>query len=257
LAALFVTVVVGFFAVALVHAELVAGQHDLDVLRARIAEAEAERAELARATDEAAAPDRIVSHAQDVLGMVRSNQPVYLEAAAPLRPVTAITPLAVAPGDGVVDLDVVAAARPQQGAEPDAVDGAPDQLPTTSSVIAAQVDEPSQTIVGDVAAESAVSAATSAPATSPVAVEPSQAATGDGSPQASAFSGVSAASVGTAAGTGPTSAPATQSQSQNVSQAQAPSQSQSAPRSSFAGSTAVSAGIINAAGTDSAAGSGG
>jgi cell division protein FtsL len=80
---LFVSVLVGFFAVAFVHAELVAGQHDLDAVRARISEAEGRHAELARAVEEASAPDVIVTRAHE-LGMVRANDPVYLTAAAPL-----------------------------------------------------------------------------------------------------------------------------------------------------------------------------
>lgn len=83
---LLLSVLAGFFAVAFVHAELVAGQHDLDAMRAEIAAAEAHHAELARAVEEASAPDVIVTRARE-LGMVRSSVPVYLAAAAPVRPV--------------------------------------------------------------------------------------------------------------------------------------------------------------------------
>lgn len=81
---LFVAVLVGFFAVAFVHAELVAGQHELDAVRTEISQAEARHAELARAVEEASAPAQIVTRATE-LGMVRARQPVYLTAAAPVR----------------------------------------------------------------------------------------------------------------------------------------------------------------------------
>lgn len=81
---LFMAVLVGFFAVAFVHAELVAGQHELDAVRAEISQAEARHAELARTVEAASAPDRIVTRATE-LGMVRARQPVYLTAAAPVR----------------------------------------------------------------------------------------------------------------------------------------------------------------------------
>jgi len=81
---LFIVMLVGFFAVAFVHAELVADQHELDGIRARIAEAEAHNASVARATEEASSPVVIVSRAQE-LGMVRAFQPVYLAAAVPVR----------------------------------------------------------------------------------------------------------------------------------------------------------------------------
>ncbi|MGH1494110.1 MAG: hypothetical protein ACRBK7_32745 [Acidimicrobiales bacterium] len=81
---LFNIVLVGFFAVAFVHANLVAGQQDLDGVRTRIAEAEAHRAKVARAVEEASAPAIIVSRAE-ALGMVRAHQPVYLQAVSPVR----------------------------------------------------------------------------------------------------------------------------------------------------------------------------
>lgn len=85
---LFIAVLTGFFAVAFVHAELVAGQHDLDAVRAEISQAEARHAELARTVEEASAPATIVTRATE-LGMVRARQPVYLTAAAPLRTIEA------------------------------------------------------------------------------------------------------------------------------------------------------------------------
>jgi cell division protein FtsL len=81
---LFIVVLLALFAVAFVHAQLVAGQQDLDAVRSRIAEAEAHRAKVARLVDEASAPDVIVSRAQG-LGMVRAQQPVYLDAVSPVR----------------------------------------------------------------------------------------------------------------------------------------------------------------------------
>lgn len=86
---LFVVVLVGFFGVAFVHAELVAGQQDLDAARTEIAEAEARKANLSRAAEEASSPKAIVARAEQ-LGMVRAYQPVYLEASAPLRDMPAI-----------------------------------------------------------------------------------------------------------------------------------------------------------------------
>lgn len=81
---LFVAVLTGFFAVAFVHAELVAGQHELDAVRTEISQAEARHAELARTVEAASAPDRVVTRATE-LGMVRARQPVYLATAAPIR----------------------------------------------------------------------------------------------------------------------------------------------------------------------------
>ena len=108
LVALFIVVLLGFFAVAFVHAELVADQQELDGIRTRIAEAEAYQAKVERAAEEASSPSAIVNRAQE-LGMVRANQPVFLAAAAPVRDVpTAIsfrssqtvTAVGVAAGDG-------------------------------------------------------------------------------------------------------------------------------------------------------------
>lgn len=84
LLSLFIVVLLGFFAVAFVHAELVADQQELDGIRARIAEAEAHNAKVARAAEEASSPRAIVTRATE-LGMVRAHEPVYLAAAAPVR----------------------------------------------------------------------------------------------------------------------------------------------------------------------------
>lgn len=84
LLALFIVVLCGFFAVALIQAQLVADQQDLDVLRARIAEAEADNAKMARDIELASSPAAIVGRATE-FGMVRAYQPVYLQAVAPIR----------------------------------------------------------------------------------------------------------------------------------------------------------------------------
>jgi cell division protein FtsB len=82
---LFILVLLGFFAVAFIQAQLVADQQDLDVLRARIAEAEAENARIARDVEIASSPAVIFERATNDLQMVRAYQPVYLEAVAPIR----------------------------------------------------------------------------------------------------------------------------------------------------------------------------
>ena len=76
---LFVVVLNGLFLVAFVHARLVESQQDLDLMRARITELQAERAQIERAVDEASSPSIIVSRAA-ALGMVRAESPVYLAA---------------------------------------------------------------------------------------------------------------------------------------------------------------------------------
>lgn len=80
-----VLVVVGaLFAVASVQANLVGGQQDLDQLRSRIGELEAERARLERAVDQASSPAVITGRAGE-LGMVRAESPVYLTPDASVR----------------------------------------------------------------------------------------------------------------------------------------------------------------------------
>ena len=99
---LFIAVIVGFFAVAFVHAALVGGQQELDAVRSEISQAEARHAEMARAVEAASAPDVIVTRAVE-LGMVRANEPVYLEVAAPLRDVEVIPMNASTAGVGSSD----------------------------------------------------------------------------------------------------------------------------------------------------------
>ena len=67
------------FAVALIYAQLVTGQQEIDDLRAEIAEAEAHRAGLERSVAVASTPDAIVARAVE-LGMVRAVDPQYLVA---------------------------------------------------------------------------------------------------------------------------------------------------------------------------------
>lgn len=76
---LFIVVLNGFFVVAFVHARLVESQQDLDLMRARIAELETERARIERAVDESSSPSLIVERASE-LGMVRAKSPVFLAA---------------------------------------------------------------------------------------------------------------------------------------------------------------------------------
>lgn len=237
LAMLFLTVIVGFFAVAFVHAQLVAGQHDLDVLRAKIAEADAHRAELARATDEAAAPARIVSHATEELGMVRANQPVYLEAAVPQRTILVTAPLN-SPLDRPVEQPTeVAAADREDQADVESSDSTDASDPSNVIADAQQVEI--------------------APAPSPTTA----AVVGDGSPSSSetptSLGGVTAATSGgaaapdTAVPTPPISAGAstgtTPSAAATSDSAAAPnSAAASQPVSAFAGSRAVSTGVPGA-----------
>ncbi len=126
---LFVAVLAGFFAVAFVHAELVAGQHDLDAVRAEISQAEARHAELARSVEAASAPAEIVTRATE-LGMVRARQPLYLTTAAPIRSIEVGSPLlapatpsaTVSVGDGG-SIDRVAAPGTDTGAPGDGLRG--------------------------------------------------------------------------------------------------------------------------------------
>lgn len=130
---LFVAVLVGFFAVAFVHAELVAGQHDLDAVRAEISQAEAKHAELARAVEEASAPGVIVTRATE-LGMVRVRQPVYLTAAAPVHAIE-VGPALVTPattGGAIDGSSIVPVAAAAGTASAEAGDG--DRLEGTLGV---------------------------------------------------------------------------------------------------------------------------
>ncbi len=108
---LFLAVLAGFFVVAFVHADLVAGQQQLDTVRAEIVEAELHQAELARLVEQDSAPDVIVARAME-LGMVPANEPVFLAAVAPRPDVTVQTPLPEATeppsptGDGSPDPSV-------------------------------------------------------------------------------------------------------------------------------------------------------
>ncbi len=72
-------VVLTLFAVALVQAQLVQSQRDIDVLNAKIVLVEAERAQLARDVIFAESPAGILDRA-DQLGMVKALDPVHLTA---------------------------------------------------------------------------------------------------------------------------------------------------------------------------------
>ena len=89
---MFMVLIIGFFAAALAQAQLVANQHELDVLRTQIAEAEAERARLERSVEESSAPGAIIDRAV-AIGMVRANDPVYLAAVGPAPEVVEISVL--------------------------------------------------------------------------------------------------------------------------------------------------------------------
>ena len=104
---LFMVLLGALFAVAFVHAYLVATQQELDQTRNEIAELRNERARLERAVDEASSPALIVDRAGE-LGMVRAAQPVFLVS---VRPPTA---------DSTVAVDSVAAAVGSDAASTDA-----------------------------------------------------------------------------------------------------------------------------------------
>ncbi len=75
--ALFIVVLNALFMVAFVHARLVEGQQELDLMRSRIEELESEKARIVRAVDEASSPAVVVERATE-LGMIRAEEPVYL-----------------------------------------------------------------------------------------------------------------------------------------------------------------------------------
>ncbi len=87
---MFMVLIIGFFAAALAQAQLVADQHELDLLRTQIAEAEANRARLERAVEESSAPGAIIERAA-AIGMVRANEPIYLAAVGPAPDVAPIS----------------------------------------------------------------------------------------------------------------------------------------------------------------------
>lgn len=72
-------VVIALFAVALVQAQLVQSQRDIDTLNAKVVLIEAERAQLAREVIFAESPAGILDRA-DRLGMVKAVKPVHLTA---------------------------------------------------------------------------------------------------------------------------------------------------------------------------------
>ena len=86
---LFMVLLSGLFLVAFVHARLVESQQDLDLMRTRIAELGAEKAQIERAVDEASSPSIIVERANE-LGMVRAENPVFLTAVDTTPPATGL-----------------------------------------------------------------------------------------------------------------------------------------------------------------------
>ncbi len=72
-------IAIGMFVSALAQAELVAGQQDLNQLRADVAAAKAEQARLEREIVMASAPQIVVERAR-TLGMVRATEPQYFPA---------------------------------------------------------------------------------------------------------------------------------------------------------------------------------
>ncbi len=123
LAALCLLIVGGFFSIAFVQAQLVAGQQDLDQMRSQLDEIKKERAQLAQEVDQASAPEAIVARAHE-LGMVRATEPIYLAAVSPAPKI--LTPAFVAPADDRAEDLVAAQVSPQ---------------PSMSSANAAKSDE--------------------------------------------------------------------------------------------------------------------
>ncbi len=115
--AMFVVLIIGFFAAALAQAQLVANQHELDLLRTQIAEAEANRARLERSVEESSAPGAIIDRAV-AIGMVRANDPIYLAAVGPAPEVIPISVLgAVTASTGDPDSTLVMIAAPAAGSD--------------------------------------------------------------------------------------------------------------------------------------------
>ncbi len=115
--ATFVVLLAGFFAVALIQAQLVANQHRLDRLRTEIAESETEQTRLERLVEEASAPSAIIDQAMS-MGMVRATNPIYL---APSEAAVAV-PVPISLGstpDAISDTRLVAA--PEPGTDPTTV----------------------------------------------------------------------------------------------------------------------------------------
>lgn len=116
---MFVVLIIGFFAAALAQAQLVANQHELDVLRTQIAEAEADRARLERSVEESSAPGAIIDRAAEI-GMVRANDPVYLAAVGPapeVVPVSVLGAITASTGEPNSNDDGVLAAAAVAGSE--------------------------------------------------------------------------------------------------------------------------------------------
>ncbi len=249
---LFIVVLLGFFAVAFVHADLVAGQQDLDAVRARIAEAEAYKAKVARQVEEASSPQAIVGRAEE-LGMVRAHQPIYLDAVAPVRDVAAIVALTPASPTGGIDL--VAAPGIATGVSSDA---AVAPAPSEGDPLQAAPAQPGDVPVDDVPVDDVV--VTTAPAANDRGVvaettvvvpsndsEPSSASLGGisvSSPGSSGSSAAQRAAAGPETGQTPaaTAAPAVSGASVGTAPSVSTTPQSPQTQSSIAGSRAVTAG---------------
>ncbi len=244
---LFVAVLAGFFAVAFVHAELVAGQHELDAVRADISQAEARHAELARAVEAASAPDRVVTRAIE-LGMVRSPQPVYLATAAPIRSIEVGSPLlptvtTTPPGPEADSgtINRVAAAGVEGGATVAGLRGTigqPGGLAAGTTIEPAQ-DTPAVALADPVSPVGASTAAASS-ATAPPAATTSTTPPAPTSGPASSIAGASAAS-NPAIGTTPSS-PVAGSASSSVAGAAVAPASGTNPAGGLASAAATTSG---------------
>ena len=256
LVALFIVVLLGFFAVAFVHAELVADQQQLDAIRTRIAEAEAHQAKVERAAEEASSPSAIVNRAQE-LGMVRANQPVFLAAAAPVRDVPAaisfrssqtVTAVGVAAGDadtttisvgisGTAPVRVAAAselATPAAGAGvAESAAGTETVVQTSPDVIAQPVQTP--TVVGTTAAAGAT--ASTGPVATPASATP-VVATAEASTADAATPAPGTSDAGTSGASASTPAPAPVAATGTGGQSLGGTTVEQAP-TSIAGTTAV------------------
>ncbi len=185
---LFIVVLIGFFGVAFVHAELVAGQQDLDAVRAEIAEAEARKANLSRVAEEASSPQAIVAKAED-LGMVRAYQPVYLQATAPLRDMAEVVPPPSPVASNTLQL-----ATSVPGLSAGISAEAPVISPAADADVAVDTDVAAIAVPGS--ATSAV-ATTTPPATTPPAnPEPAGAVAGSTAPVESPATAVEASTLG-------------------------------------------------------------
>lgn len=234
LLALFLIVILGFFAVAFVHAQLVSGQRELDELLANIEQAEADRARLSRAVEEASSPAQVVKRAE-LLGMVRAAEPIYLSATVPAGQVAPVrlgspTPPGADPGTvGVGGVD---------GSDPAAADLDTADLTAPVASVENRVD-------GDVVA--APAPATTTPISAPGPASPISAVAGSAASSGVAHPGPSAGDNGAVGDTNTENAPSVGAATGAVtgtaaSTGSAGNGAPSAAPSSIAGSRAVAGG---------------